>query len=233
MPRRRRGHRNGYHRQQDKIRDTAHIANHGAPAGAGAGVAAVAATVTSTATSTATASLIKPDCDASSDLMDQLPEELQMAVEDATSCPVCLDVFVNPVVHSCGHSLCRRCHEALTIDKVMRFQCPVCRAPLVAKPPLNFSLQALTEIMRASAMQQARKDLAKWRRTTNSRQQLKRSTHNHNAHHQWQRRAAAAAAAAQPAPLALEPPRGVVMQPPRLQPGYFHGPKVDSWRYVS
>ncbi|XP_062381400.1 nuclear factor 7, brain-like [Sardina pilchardus] len=47
--------------------------------------------------------------------------------EDNLSCPVCLDVFQDPVILTCSHSMCRSCVEQSWEGKLSR-ECPVCRA---------------------------------------------------------------------------------------------------------
>ncbi|XP_059349046.1 E3 ubiquitin-protein ligase TRIM7-like [Ammospiza nelsoni] len=47
-----------------------------------------------------------------------------------TTCPVCLDVFEQPVVTTCGHSFCGQCLAAVLGDPPRPAACPQCRAPL-------------------------------------------------------------------------------------------------------
>ncbi|KAM3678980.1 E3 ubiquitin-protein ligase TRIM7-like [Ammospiza maritima maritima] len=46
------------------------------------------------------------------------------------TCPVCLDVFEQPVVTTCGHSFCGQCLAAVLGDPPRPAACPQCRAPL-------------------------------------------------------------------------------------------------------
>uniref|UniRef100_A0A667WJ95 Tripartite motif containing 35-13 n=1 Tax=Myripristis murdjan TaxID=586833 RepID=A0A667WJ95_9TELE len=46
--------------------------------------------------------------------------------EEHLCCPVCWDVFKDPVVLSCSHSLCRACLQSWWTEKPTK-QCPVCK----------------------------------------------------------------------------------------------------------
>src|SRR4029434_5579031 len=46
--------------------------------------------------------------------------------EEDFSCPVCCDIFKDPVVLSCSHSLCKACLQQFWKTKISR-ECPVCR----------------------------------------------------------------------------------------------------------
>jgi hypothetical protein len=50
--------------------------------------------------------------------------------EQALTCPICQDVFVDPVTLTCGHSFDRHCLEA---HLATRDECPLCRTA-VARP---------------------------------------------------------------------------------------------------
>uniref|UniRef100_A0A671XVS1 Uncharacterized protein n=1 Tax=Sparus aurata TaxID=8175 RepID=A0A671XVS1_SPAAU len=65
--------------------------------------------------------------------------------EKDLSCPVCHDIFKNPVVLSCSHSLCKDCME--TWWRVTQtHKCPVCKEiSLVSDPPRNLALKNLCE----------------------------------------------------------------------------------------
>ncbi|KAM7035980.1 E3 ubiquitin-protein ligase TRIM7-like [Passerculus sandwichensis] len=46
------------------------------------------------------------------------------------TCPVCLDVFEQPVLTACGHSFCGQCLAAVLGDPPRPAACPQCRAPV-------------------------------------------------------------------------------------------------------
>ncbi|KAL3879290.1 hypothetical protein ACJMK2_031591, partial [Sinanodonta woodiana] len=46
--------------------------------------------------------------------------------ENATSCPVCRDIYSDPRCLTCGHSFCLKCLKVLAGNK-QKFPCPICR----------------------------------------------------------------------------------------------------------
>ena len=61
------------------------------------------------------------------------------------SCPVCHDIFKDPVVLTCSHSFCRDCLQRWWTQKQVK-ECPVCKErPLVSDPPRNLALKNLCE----------------------------------------------------------------------------------------
>ncbi|XP_044066049.1 zinc-binding protein A33-like [Siniperca chuatsi] len=65
--------------------------------------------------------------------------------EKDLSCPVCHDIFKNPVVLSCSHSFCKDCLHRWWREKQIN-ECPVCKArPLLSDPPRNLALKNLCE----------------------------------------------------------------------------------------
>ncbi|KAM9335626.1 nuclear factor 7, ovary-like [Symphorus nematophorus] len=60
-------------------------------------------------------------------------------------CPICQDIFKNPVLLSCSHSLCRDCLQRWWADKLIH-ECPVCkRRSSRSDPPSNLALKNLCE----------------------------------------------------------------------------------------
>ena len=65
--------------------------------------------------------------------------------EEDLSCPVCCDIFKDPVVLSCSHSVCKTCLQQFWETKGSR-ECPVCRRRSSKdKPPTNLALKNLCE----------------------------------------------------------------------------------------
>ncbi|XP_031437243.1 zinc-binding protein A33-like [Clupea harengus] len=66
------------------------------------------------------------------------------AEEDFT-CPVCFEIFKDPVLLSCSHSVCKACLQHFW-DTKGSTECPVCRGTSSNdKPPLNLHLKNLCE----------------------------------------------------------------------------------------
>ncbi|XP_073727677.1 E3 ubiquitin-protein ligase TRIM39-like isoform X2 [Misgurnus anguillicaudatus] len=64
--------------------------------------------------------------------------------EEDLSCPVCCDIFTNPVVLSCSHSICKDCIQRFWESKGSK-DCPVCRRKSTMDPPVNLILKNLCE----------------------------------------------------------------------------------------
>ncbi|XP_066517233.1 E3 ubiquitin-protein ligase TRIM35-like [Hoplias malabaricus] len=56
-------------------------------------------------------------------------------LEEDLLCPVCLEIFKDPVILSCSHSFCRACIEEHW-NNCLRRDCPVCRERSVIDKPL-------------------------------------------------------------------------------------------------
>ncbi|XP_062301496.1 E3 ubiquitin-protein ligase TRIM35-like [Scomber scombrus] len=65
--------------------------------------------------------------------------------ENDLSCPVCHDIFKDPLVLTCSHSFCKDCLKNWWREKQTR-ECPVCRErALSSEPPRNLALKNLCE----------------------------------------------------------------------------------------
>ncbi|XP_014902012.1 zinc-binding protein A33-like [Poecilia latipinna] len=65
--------------------------------------------------------------------------------EEDLCCPVCQDVFTDPVVLSCSHSFCKECLKNWWREEPAR-ECPVCKTISFTKdPPRNLALKNLCE----------------------------------------------------------------------------------------
>ncbi|XP_023180448.1 tripartite motif-containing protein 35-like [Xiphophorus maculatus] len=66
--------------------------------------------------------------------------------EEDLCCPVCQDVFIDPVVLSCSHSFCKECLKNWWREKPAR-ECPVCKTISFTKdPPVSLTLKRLCEL---------------------------------------------------------------------------------------
>uniref|UniRef100_A0A3Q1HFR8 Tripartite motif containing 35-28 n=1 Tax=Anabas testudineus TaxID=64144 RepID=A0A3Q1HFR8_ANATE len=74
-----------------------------------------------------------------------LREKMSFRSEEDLSCPVCQDIFKDPVVLSCSHSFCTDCLHTWWKGKPIK-ECPVCkRKSSRAEPPRNLALKNLCE----------------------------------------------------------------------------------------
>ncbi|XP_062390904.1 E3 ubiquitin-protein ligase TRIM35-like [Sardina pilchardus] len=65
--------------------------------------------------------------------------------EEDLSCPVCCEIFKDPVLLTCTHSICKACLKTFWETKGSR-ECPVCRRKSSrVEPPLNLHLKNLCE----------------------------------------------------------------------------------------
>ncbi|KAL2080934.1 hypothetical protein ACEWY4_022787 [Coilia grayii] len=73
--------------------------------------------------------------------------------EEDLSCPVCCEIFKDPVILTCGHSICKCCVETFWKTKGSR-ECPVCRGSSSnVNPALNLHLKSLCETFRQEGSQ--------------------------------------------------------------------------------
>uniref|UniRef100_A0A3P9CMH3 RING-type domain-containing protein n=1 Tax=Maylandia zebra TaxID=106582 RepID=A0A3P9CMH3_9CICH len=62
--------------------------------------------------------------------------------EEDLCCPVCQEVFRDPVLLSCSHSFCKDCLKRWWRERPTH-ECPVCKKRSVYEPPLNRALKNL------------------------------------------------------------------------------------------
>ncbi|KAL7859094.1 hypothetical protein SRHO_G00142410 [Serrasalmus rhombeus] len=75
--------------------------------------------------------------------------------EEDFSCPVCCDIFRDPVLLSCSHSVCKTCLQKFWETKGSR-ECPVCRRRSSKEyPPCNLVLKNLCEAFLESRSQRS------------------------------------------------------------------------------
>ncbi|XP_073337512.1 E3 ubiquitin-protein ligase TRIM35-like [Pagrus major] len=80
-------------------------------------------------------------------------------LEEHLCCPVCHDVFREPVLLSCSHSFCKDCLQSCWTEKEIR-ECPVCkRRSSRDEPPLSLALKNLCETFLQERDQRASEDL--------------------------------------------------------------------------
>ncbi|XP_078105625.1 nuclear factor 7, brain-like [Sander vitreus] len=64
--------------------------------------------------------------------------------EEDLCCPICHEVFRDPVVLSCSHSFCKDCLQSWWTEKPTQ-ECPVCKKRSLYEPPCNLVLKNLCE----------------------------------------------------------------------------------------
>ncbi|XP_030257235.1 nuclear factor 7, brain-like [Sparus aurata] len=80
-------------------------------------------------------------------------------LEEDLCCPVCLEIFKDPVILSCCHSCCKDCLQSCWAEKEIR-ECPVCKRKCSKEElPTNFALKNLCETFLQESDQRASEDL--------------------------------------------------------------------------
>ncbi|XP_076996319.1 E3 ubiquitin-protein ligase TRIM50 [Tamandua tetradactyla] len=70
-------------------------------------------------------------------------------LEDPLQCPICLEVFKEPLMLQCGHSYCKGCLVALSRHLDAELRCPECRRAVdSSSSPPNVSLARVIEALR-------------------------------------------------------------------------------------
>ncbi|KAJ8361746.1 hypothetical protein AAFF_G00427950 [Aldrovandia affinis] len=76
-------------------------------------------------------------------------------LEEELSCPVCTEIFTDPVVLKCSHSFCKACLQKCWEQKGSR-ECPVCRRKSsMDHPPFSLSLRNACEAFLKERSQRA------------------------------------------------------------------------------
>ncbi|XP_078029899.1 E3 ubiquitin-protein ligase TRIM35-like [Epinephelus lanceolatus] len=71
------------------------------------------------------------------------------------TCPVCCDIFTDPVILLCGHSFCKDCLQQWWRESRLQ-TCPVCKEIFpMAQPPRNLRLRNLSDTLRQKRSQRA------------------------------------------------------------------------------
>ncbi|XP_035380762.1 tripartite motif-containing protein 35 isoform X1 [Electrophorus electricus] len=77
-----------------------------------------------------------------------LTSSSRTAVEDQLSCPVCCEIFSDPVVLRCSHSFCRACLHQFWSKKGPKRDCPVCRRRCsLTEPTVSLVLKNVCETL--------------------------------------------------------------------------------------
>ncbi|KAF0032805.1 E3 ubiquitin-protein ligase TRIM35 [Scophthalmus maximus] len=67
-------------------------------------------------------------------------------LEEELSCPICCEVFKEPVVLQCSHSFCRACLQQFWNKKKARRECPVCRMKCaLTEPTVSLALKNVAD----------------------------------------------------------------------------------------
>ncbi|XP_035510778.1 tripartite motif-containing protein 35 [Morone saxatilis] len=67
-------------------------------------------------------------------------------LEEELSCPVCCEIFKDPVVLKCSHSFCRACLQQFWNKKKARRECPICRRKCsLTEPTVSLALKNVSD----------------------------------------------------------------------------------------
>ncbi|XP_018120782.1 E3 ubiquitin-protein ligase TRIM50 [Xenopus laevis] len=69
-------------------------------------------------------------------------------LENQLTCPICLEVFKEPLMLQCGHSYCKECLWGLMTESSIQLLCPVCRQVVdCSSSPPNVTVKHLIETL--------------------------------------------------------------------------------------
>ncbi|XP_014339837.1 E3 ubiquitin-protein ligase TRIM8-like [Latimeria chalumnae] len=76
-------------------------------------------------------------------------------LEEELNCSICLDIYKNPILLSCGHNFCKHCIEDVWESQAAKgtYSCPECCAEFRQKPPLQRNLKLCNVIERLLSKQ--------------------------------------------------------------------------------
>ncbi len=86
-----------------------------------------------------------------------MSEEIELKYDENLNCPVCLNIFVNPRIYECGHSVCEECmhncdkeveEQTSSNFDIPKYVCPICRKETIIDykyRPLNRRLITLLD----------------------------------------------------------------------------------------
>uniref|UniRef100_A0A3B3UZB0 RING-type domain-containing protein n=1 Tax=Poecilia latipinna TaxID=48699 RepID=A0A3B3UZB0_9TELE len=59
-------------------------------------------------------------------IQDMMQDKMASMLEEDLCCPICQDIFKDPVLLSCSHSFCKECLKNWWREKPER-ECPICK----------------------------------------------------------------------------------------------------------
>uniref|UniRef100_H3AVA1 Uncharacterized protein n=1 Tax=Latimeria chalumnae TaxID=7897 RepID=H3AVA1_LATCH len=83
-------------------------------------------------------------------------------LEEELNCSICLNIYKNPILLSCGHNFCKDCIENVWESQAAKgtYSCPECRAEYRERPPLQRNLKLCNVIERLLSTQIIQKQAA-------------------------------------------------------------------------